>query len=54
MPPYRGQGDWDMPAIRVEFPVTVQVKRFGSKEMLQDYARGVAQKLGRWFIMIYH
>lgn len=31
--------DWDMPAIRVENPVTVQVKRFESKEMLQDYAR---------------
>mmetsp|Transcript_12849 Transcript_12849/g.22284 ORF Transcript_12849/g.22284 Transcript_12849/m.22284 type:complete len:593 (-) Transcript_12849:3-1781(-) len=31
--------DWDMPAIRVEFPLTVQVKRFGSKETLQDFAR---------------
>lgn len=31
--------DWDMPAIRVEYPLTVQLKRFDSKEMLQDYAR---------------
>lgn len=32
--------DWDMPAILVEKPVTVRVKRFPSKAELQDYARG--------------
>lgn len=32
-------GDWDMPAIQVEKPVTVKVKSFQSKEALRDYAR---------------
>ena len=37
-----------MPAIRVEYPLTVQLKRFDSKEMLQDYARSVA-RFTLWF-----
>ena len=32
-------GDWDMPAIRVENPVTVKIQRFNSKKSLQDFAR---------------